>query len=287
MTTLYRSFESQVEIDAQYRVAHSEDELIRSRGRAQALSASLRADMPGFSRVNYGPTPDEYLDVFPAAEPNAPVFVYFHGGYWRALSASDYSFVARGPSRHGFTTVVVNYALAPSVNLDEIVRQARASVAWVAGGIRRYGGNPDRLLVGGHSAGAQLAAMCLLTDWPGFYGLDRSLIGGALLVSGIFDLAPLRHSFLQPQLQLDEGCIARNSPLRQLTRVDASVMLAVGEKESSEFKRQSADFQQAWQSSGNRGANEIVPLANHFQAVEPLLHSDSFMCRWMATALRN
>jgi len=287
MPALYRTFKSQLEIDAQYRVAHSEDELMRSRNRAQELSASLRADMPNFSRVSYGPTLEEYLDIFPAAVPNAPVFVYFHGGYWRALSASDYSFVARGPADRGFTTVVVNYALAPSVNLDEIVRQARASIAWVAGSIRRYGGNPQRILVGGHSAGAQLAAMCLLTDWAGVYGLDRSIIRGALLVSGIFDLAPLRYSFLQPQLQLDEGSISRNSPIRLLSSVDADVMLAVGEHESSEFKRQSNDFHHAWQSSGNRSTTEIVPLANHFQAVESLLDANSFMCRWMTTALSN
>jgi arylformamidase len=278
---LYRDFETQEEIDAQYRVASSPENLVHSRVRAQTLSAEARCKLQHKSSVAYGPTKSEYLDIFPSAFDNAPVFIFFHGGYWRAMSAADYSFVAVGPASRGFLTVSVNYALAPRVSLDEIVRQARAAVAWVMTNIQEYGGDPNRLVIGGHSAGAQLAAMSVLTDWPGEYGLDPQSIRGALLISGLFELAPLRYSFLQPQLQLDDRTILHNSPANLVRELRTPLMLAVGERESNEFHRQTKDFYDSCMHASNDSVIEIVPDADHFQAVEPLLDANSGMCKWM------
>ncbi len=139
--------------------------------------------------------------------------MFLHGGYWRSLSSKEFSCVALGPHAIGVTTVVVNYALTPKVSIDEITRQARAAVAWVLRHIERYGGNPQHVVLGGHSAGAQLAAMCLQTAWDEDYDLPTDPLAGAVLVSGVYDLYPLRFSAMQPQLQLDDGVIRRNSPL--------------------------------------------------------------------------
>ncbi|MFZ5526312.1 MAG: alpha/beta hydrolase [Pseudomonadota bacterium] len=87
--------------------------------------------------------------------------------------------------------MVVNYALAPSVSIDEITRQARASLAWVLRYIGEYGGDPERAAIGGHSAGGHLTAMGLQTRWAEDYGLPRDPFKAAVLVSGLFDLQPL------------------------------------------------------------------------------------------------
>ncbi|MEO5843860.1 MAG: alpha/beta hydrolase, partial [Caldimonas sp.] len=156
--SLYRDFKSADEIDAEYkpslRVAGAEA-LMRGYGER---STEARARLAGVYDVPYGPTPDEKLDIFPAARPNASVFVFIHGGYWRAFSAKDHSFVALGPVALGITTVVIDYSLCPRVTIDEITRQSRAALAWTLGHIGAHGGDPKRVAVGGHSAGAHLSA---------------------------------------------------------------------------------------------------------------------------------
>src|ERR1700710_1120764 len=127
MATLYRHFTTHAEIDAEYDVDRSvPDFSVYARHYTEESRLArhrLRAELD----VPYGPTRDETLDIFPAAERNAPVFVFIHGGYWRMLSSKEFSCVALGLNQLGITTVVVNYALAPKVSIDEIARQARAA----------------------------------------------------------------------------------------------------------------------------------------------------------------
>ena len=158
-TPLYRDFTDQAQIDAEYnaslRVADPAAELAHYRERA----AHARATLPAVLDVPYGPTRAETLDIFPAAAATAagsPVFVFLHGGYWRALSSKDFSGVALGLQPRGITTVVVDYALCPRVTIDEIVRQCRAALAWVLRHIGAHGGDPARVAVGGHSAGGAI-----------------------------------------------------------------------------------------------------------------------------------
>ena len=193
-------------------------------------SAEARTRLAGTLRHPYGPTRDETLDIFPAERPDAPVFVFIHGGYWRAFSASDHSFVALGPVALGITTVVVDYALCPKVTIDEITRQCRAAVAWTLRHIGEHGGDPARVAVGGHSAGGHLSAMCLETRWDEDYGLGRDPLAAALLVSGIYDIEPLRHSYLQPTIQLDDGIVRRNSPLFGVRPCATPVLVDLGRR---------------------------------------------------------
>lgn len=192
--------------------------------------------------------------------------------------------------QRGITTVVVNYALAPRVDIDEITRQARAAASWVLRNLDRLGGAATRVGMGGHSAGAHLAAMCLQTDWSGAYGLPQDPFRAALLVSGIYDLEPLRHSYLQPRIQLDEGAVRRNSPI-QATRsghapqVRTSVLFACGDLESAEFERQSRDMCAAWTAAGHQGIFCPLQGANHFSAIHELEHADGCMLGWLVKAL--
>ncbi len=227
-TPLYRGFASSDEIDAEYkpslRVADAEA-LMRGYGER---SAAARTRLAGRYGIPYGPTRDEKLDIFPADRPDAPVFVFIHGGYWRAFAASDHSFVALGPVALGITTVVVDYSLCPKVTIDEITRQCRAAVAWTLRHIGAHGGDPARVAVGGHSAGGHLSAMCLETRWDEDYGLARDPLAAALLVSGIYDIEPLRHSYLQPTIQLDDGIVRRNSPLFGVRPCATPVLVDLG-----------------------------------------------------------
>lgn len=282
MQTLYREFTTQAQIDAQYNAAASLPDAAAYMQHYVERSRFARETLPCLLDVRYGATLDETLDIFPAARAGAPVFVFIHGGYWRALGSKDFSCVALGLQALGISTVVVDYSLCPKVSLDEITRQARAAVAWVLRHIDAHGGDPARVAVGGHSAGAQLAAMCLQCDWEADYGLASDPLCGALLVSGLYDLAPLRYSYLQPQIQLDEGLVRRNSPLFGVRSSRTPALITWGARESSEFARQSIAFHAAWQGMGNRAQLLAQADMNHFSAIHGFEDARSPLCRWLA-----
>lgn len=286
MPKLYREFTTQAEIDAQYDVEASvPDFMVYARHfteESRLARHRLRCELD----LHYGPTLDETLDIFSADVPNAPVFVFIHGGYWRMLSSKEFSCVALGLHELGITTVVVNYALAPKVSIDEITRQMRAAVAWVLRRIDRHGGDPARVAVGGHSAGAHLTAMCLQTGWREDYGLSGDdPIAGAVLVSGLYDLQPLRYSLMQPAIQLDDGVIRRNSPMFSVRPCKTPALLTWGGDEPDEFRRQSDDFNSAWLAAGNRSKRAPLAGANHFTAIYGFEDPKSLLCQWTAQAL--
>ncbi len=285
MTTLYREFETQAQIDAQYNPSvHLADPAAPGKHYV-ARSALARQSLHCVLDLSYGPTLVETLDIFPAQAPHAPVFVFLHGGYWRALSSKEFSCVALGLQPLGITTVVVNYALCPTVTLDEITRQARAAVAWTKRNIGAYGGDPARIALGGHSAGAHLTAMCLQTRWVEDYGLPSDPLAAAVLVSGIYDIEPLRYSYLQPMIQLDDGLIRRNSPMFGVRPCKTPIWVNWGSQESPEFARQSSSFMAAWQGAGNTGELSALPGADHFLAIHGFEDPGSSLSQWLATRL--
>ncbi|MDP1529930.1 alpha/beta hydrolase [Rhodoferax sp.] len=285
MTTLYREFASQAQIDAQYNPAIKLPDPLVPAKHYIAQSALARQNLRCVLDVPYGPTLAETLDIFPADVPNAPVFVFLHGGYWRAFSSKEFSCVALGLQPLGITTVVVNYALCPFVSLDEITRQVRAAVAWTQRHIAAYGGDPARLALGGHSAGAHLTAMCLQTRWAEDYGLPPDPLAAAVLVSGVYDIAPLRYSYLQPMIQLDEGLIQRNSPMFGVRPCKTPIWVNWGSEETPEFARQASSFLAAWQDAGNAGELSALPGADHYIGIHGFEDPASSLSQWLATRL--
>jgi arylformamidase len=278
-------FRSEAEVDAQYDTSYSvADEAACLRHYLQQARRA-RETLRCIANVPYGPTLAETLDIFPAARPNAPVFVFIHGGYWRALAARDFSGVALGLHARGITTVVIDYALCPQVSLDEITRQARAAVAWVLRNIAAHGGDPSRVAVGGHSAGGQLAAMCLQTEWARDYGLAQDPLKAAVLVSGLYELEPLRWSYLQPALQLDAGLVQRNSPVLHVRPCATPAWITWGSDETAEFSRQARLYADAWQAAGNIAEVAPQPGADHFSAIHGFEDPDSALCAWLADRL--
>jgi arylformamidase len=156
-----------------------------------AANAKARSSLVSHLDLPYGEHKLRRLDIFPAmsAEKASPVHVFVHGCYWRAQDKENFAFVATELVRCGITTVVVNYELCPSSTLDLVADSALAAIEWVNRHVAEYGGDPRRISLLGHSAGAHLCAVGLAADWRA-RGIDPSFVRGTVLVSGIFDPAP-------------------------------------------------------------------------------------------------
>ena len=207
-------------------------------------SAAARATLECRPGVPYGPAERQRLDLFPAM-PGAPVHVFFHGGAWRALDRSDAAAQAPAMVNAGIAYVAAGFELATSVPLATMVAQARQAVGWVAANAASFGADVARITVSGHSSGAYLAAMVALTDWSGF-GLAPDLVKGVALVSGLYDLEPVRLSYRNAMLQLDAAEALQLSPLHQRPRPAMRMLLGVAEHETAEFHRQTRALQRAW-----------------------------------------
>lgn len=233
-------------------------------------SARARSLLGGEVDVAYGADPAERLDVFPAAAPGAPVLVFIHGGWWRSLDKSDHSFVAPAFVRAGACVVVPNYGLCPAVTIETIALQSARALAWVWRHAARYGGDPARIVVVGHSAGGHLAAMLLSCRWKTVGDdLPPRLVAGAASLSGVFDLEPLRHTpFLQTDLRLTPAAVRRLSPAF-FPRPRGPLHALVGGDESDEFIRQNRLIRDQWGPS-TVPVCEVIAGRNHFDIVEDL-----------------
>lgn len=230
--------------------------------RAEA-SADVRRRLACDLDVRFGPGEKETLDVFPAADAGAPVQLYFHGGYWRANDKSDMSFMAEPLVAAGACTVLANYDLCPTVTLDEIVAEARRAVAWTYRHIDGYGGDHERLFVSGSSAGAHLAAMVLAHDWDSD-GLPADLVKGAVLITGVYDVEPVRHISVNEQIRLDAEAAHRNSPVHLPPRRALPLVVAVGGAETEQWIGMSRAYAALCREAGIDCDYLEVPGEDHF-----------------------
>ena len=237
-----------------------------------AATRRLRAcliDLP------YGETASERLDLFPARSDSAPLLVYIHGGYWRSLDKSDFSWLAPPFVNHGVSVALLNYGLAPKTSMEEIVRQMLRAHAWLYRNGDRLGFDPSRIYVAGHSAGAHLTAMMMAALWPA-YGADlpADLVKAGLAVSGIYDLEPLQHApFIQADLKLTAKRARLLSPVHMPPATDRPLYTAVGALESSEFRRQTELIGKAW--PRNLARHLTLPNLHHLNVIEELANPAS------------
>jgi arylformamidase len=234
-------------------------------------SLLTRESLEGRLDIRFGPTPAETIDIFPSQSPGSPVLMFIHGGYWRAFSSKEFSFVARGMVPHGLTVAVMNYALCPDVSIADITRQSRAAVDWLRRNVRDYRGDPGQIFVAGHSAGGQQVGMLLAAD--------AGCLKGGIAVSGVFDLRPLQHSWLQPTLQLTDALAQEQSPLLHIPTRAAPLLVTVGGEESEAFLDQSRRYLTAWQEAGLLGEYLAQPGLNHFEAIYGFAEPGSVLAR--------
>ena len=237
-------------------------------------SLEARSQRPCELDMQYGDAAAQRLDVFLASGPRpaqgAPVLVFIHGGYWRALGKADQSFVASPFAQAGACVVVPGYDLCPAVTIPQIVGQMADALAWTWRHIAGHGGDPARISVFGHSAGGQLAAMLLACDWAARApDLPQDLVKNALSISGLFDLEPIRQTPFLKDLNLTAGQVREASPALLPGPAQGKLYAVAGGDESEEFLRQSSLIQQAW-GAKTVPVCEVLPGLNHFSVLETL-----------------
>lgn len=227
--------------------------------------AKERLELP--ERIAYGAAPIEGLDFYRTHLDDAPVFVFLHGGTWRSNTAEKYAFIAEPFVRAGAHVVVPDFSPVHEIEggLGVLVDQVRRAVVWVFENVADLGGDPSRIHVSGHSSGGHLAGAVLTTDWPGDYGLPTNVVRGGICVSGIFDLEPVRLSWRDSYLHLDDASEQALSPQRHLDHLHAPVIIAYGTQETPEFQRQSRDFVAAARAAGKPVELLAADGFNHFE----------------------
>jgi arylformamidase len=223
----------------------------------------------------YGNDASERLDILPAAGAAAPVLVYIHGGYWRALDKRDQAFVAPPFADAGAMVVQLNYALCPAVSIAHIALQLAQALAWVWRHAADHGGDPERIVLAGHSAGGHLAAMLLACDWQAVApDLPADLVKSALAISGLYELEPLRHApFLAADIGLSAASARRLSPALWPAPARGALATVVGGAESEEFRRQAALISRAWGPAVV--AAETVAGRNHMDVLHEIADARS------------
>jgi len=227
----------------------------------------------------YGPGAEETLDLFlPAERGSAPLHVFIHGGYWQLLSKDESCFAAPLFQQHGSLFAALNYTLAPQQTLTGIVEENRRAITWLYQNADDWGFDRERIYLSGHSAGAHLAMMMLQTDWPKF-GLPQDVIKGVCAVSGVFDLEPVRLSYVNDVLGMDTSEAERNSPIRHSLTNRCPVIFAYGDNETNEFKRQTDEYGTVLQDAGIPVTLSEIADRNHFDVILDLADADSWLSR--------
>ncbi len=223
--------------------------------RSRAAEAQARV----LKDLRWGEGADETLDFFPAARADAPLLVFIHGGYWQELTKEESLFAGADCVANGVAFAAINYSLAPAVRLTRIVDQCRRALIWLRAEAGRLGFDAGRIHVAGSSAGGHLAAM-MLNPRP-------APIAGLVLLSGVFDLEPIAGTYIDKPLRLTAQDIATLSPQRLDPGKPLPVLIAWGENETAEFKRQSRDYAGHLRRAGFAVTEDEIPVVNHFDIV--------------------
>ncbi|TDH17920.1 alpha/beta hydrolase [Segetibacter sp. 3557_3] len=276
---IYKNY-NQEALDRQYNNRLNVPHFATYLDRWEVLSRETERMFPCIKDLRYGQLPREQLDVYPSTSDNATSLVFIHGGYWQLFEKSLFQFIARAFQPYGITTVIINYPLAPADTLDQMVSSCRKAIHWVYQNHSQINGDRDRIFVAGHSAGAHLAAMLMETDWAEYDAdLPAGLVKGIVGISGIFNLTPIRLSYLNGVLNLDDEAAIRNSPVRINPGQSTPMILAVGAEESEEFKDQSRELYLCRKAAGFPVQLLQLPEQNHFSILESMLtpHSPLFL----------
>jgi arylformamidase len=261
----------QTELDDAYNQIKYAPNLPQLLKRYASNSEAARTRLGTPKRVAYGSTSIEMLDIYTTKRANAPISIFIHGGAWRAGAAKDYAFPAELFVRGGAHYVVLDFVnvLETKGDLMPMADQVRRAIAWVHSNAASFNGDAGRIYICGHSSGAHLGGVALITDWSQ-YGAPADVVKGALLCSGMYDLKPVRLSARSKYVAFTEAAEDALSTQRHLDKIKTPLIVAHGTNETPEFQRQTRDFAAALKSAGKPVEFLIGQNYNHFEMPETL-----------------
>lgn len=263
----------QAELDAAYdqrRYAANAEQIL---ARCAALSAETRDRLGPPVRLAYGAGEEEGLDLYRTERRAAPVVIFVHGGAWRNGAARDCAFPAELFNAAGAHYIALDFILVQQAggSLLPMAEQVRRAIVWTYRNAAGFGGDPAQLYLVGHSSGAHLAAVAATTDWAS-WGVPANLLKHTLLISGMYDLKPVRLSARSSYVAFDDAMEAALSPQRHIDRLATPLTIAYGTAETPEFQRQARDFAAAVGAAGKPVELVVGRHCNHFEMLETLGH---------------
>jgi acetyl esterase/lipase len=209
--------------------------------------------------LRYGPRERNRIDFLKVSE-NAPTLLFIHGGYWQMRAKENFALFSEGAMAHGINVALIGYTLAPDATLDQIVGEIHAGIDFLGSQLPALSGDGAGIVVSGWSAGGHLTAMAL----------SHPFVKAGMAISGIYDLEPIRHSYLNVKLGLDEAASRRNSPMEQAGGPAKPLSLVVGAAELPLLRKQTADFAGHRAKFGLPVTYEEIPGADHFSIMNEM-----------------
>lgn len=265
---VYRSFDQEA-LDQQYNVRAGIPGHLEIFARWSRTGAEFRREHAVIENVRYGVDEKQTLDFFPAKDKGRPVLIFIHGGYWQSLDKSDFSTVALPYLQANINVAIVNYRLAPSVRMGDIVLDNIRAIDYLYRNAVSLGLDRNEIFVSGSSAGGHLTAILAGTDWTK-HDLPEDVVKGACAISGLYDLEPIRLCYLNKAIRLDEQEVANFSPKFHLPSTALPFILTVGGDETDEFHRLQAEYQTRLNDLGLDVQIVRQRDGHHFDAVDRL-----------------
>ena len=262
----------QQELDASYNQLAYEPLMSQVVERLASNSEAMRARIGAPERESYGPSAAEGLDIYRTKQKNAPIFVFIHGGAWLGGAAKDYGYPAEMFVNAGAHYVAIDFIAIKEAggDLSVMAKQVRRAVAWVHNNAEKFGGDPSRLYVGGHSSGGHLCGVVLVTDWQKEFGLQPNIIKGGLCMSGVYEMKPVALSARRNYVKFTEAMEDSMSAMRHIERLQAPITVTYGTFETPEFQRQSREFAAAVKAAGKPVELLEAPNYAHLEMCESL-----------------
>lgn len=284
---LYRNFTTQQQLDEQYDVERSVPDFGMYVKKYIETSARTRNKVQCLLDIPYGAKAGQTLDVFYPGAPTdpklKPAVFFVHGGFWKATTSKEWSFVAAGLSKLGIVTVVENYTLCPNCSVAEIVEEHKGAYSFLWKNAEHFGIDRNRIMLVGHSVGGHGVAELLSTDWRK-HDMPRLPYVGAIAVSGLFDVRPIPHTFAGPTLGLTADAAKSLSTNLRVTKNYVPLMVVVGNQEPYEFIRQSVDYAEVCSEKG-WGVEINMVEKNHFDILDEFFHGEGSMVDYLCRRL--
>jgi len=259
----------QIELDAAYDQSEYAPLLGQIIKRYASSSAATRARLGEPQRVAYGPSEPEKLDIFRAKQSNAPIYVFIHGGAWLGGAASSYAYPAEMFVHAGAHYIALDFVSVKQAggDLSPMADQVRRAIAFVYKNAGEFGGDRQKLYVGGHSSGGHLCGVAATTDWTTL-GLPAAPVRGWHCMSGMFDMKPVRLSKRSSYIKFTDAMEDAMSAERHIEKINAPMVLVTGTNETPEFQRQSRDIAATLKAAGKPVEHISAPDHNHFEMCE-------------------